>query len=346
MIVNAYAVLDIFTSLARLLLGLLVIGLAFSTWWQRRGDLAAEQKTRIEDRFYLLVLLGLFLVVLNITSWPLLYLLLQSYVPQWPGVMCIYGVTQVGKGSLGTSRFLPVLLTALQLLKPALVFLTGAWFVLYSINRRTMTAPLMPALLVFTILLGVVAVADSTAESAYLVIPKKEEFLSAGCCSGAIESDSQAARFVPGLALDEETRPWLYAAYYVVNLGMCAAITLYIRRPEWGKSGIGLLPLVSGALVSVPVNWVFLVEIAAPTLLHLPHHHCPYDLIPVVPESLAAIALFVLGCFATGWACVAAFADRPQTRPFLGDEVAKLLRLALWGYCFSLAMLSFEMALA
>ena len=57
-------------------------------------------------------------VGLGLASWPLLYLLLQSYVPEWPDVMCIYGVTRVGAGSVGASRFLPGLVTALQVLKP------------------------------------------------------------------------------------------------------------------------------------------------------------------------------------------------------------------------------------
>ena len=77
----------------------------------------AEDRTPLEERNYLLSLLALLLLGLNLASWPLLYLLLQSYVPDWPGVMCIYGVTRVGAGSTASS-IPPALLTALQGISP------------------------------------------------------------------------------------------------------------------------------------------------------------------------------------------------------------------------------------
>jgi len=88
--------------------------------------------------------------------------------------MCIYGVTRIGTGSLGPSRFLPTLVTVLQATKPALVFLSGAWFVLHTLNRRTRTASLTGRVLVLLVLAGSLAVADAAVETAYLVIPKKE----------------------------------------------------------------------------------------------------------------------------------------------------------------------------
>src|SRR3712207_8430081 len=42
---------------------------------------------------------------------------------------------------------------------------------------------------------------------------------------------------------------------------------------------------------------LFLVEEAAPALLGLPYHHCPYDLIPQAPEAVVAVGLFLAGCF-------------------------------------------------
>ena len=102
-----------------------------------------------------------------------------------------------------------------------------------------------------------------------------------------------------------------------------------------------------GAVASLAVNIVFLIEVAAPTLLRLPEHHCPYDLIPDRPESIVAAALFIAGCFCVGWACVAGwFGKCAETTPFLGSQVAKILRLALTGYALSLMMLSVELVLA
>jgi hypothetical protein len=346
LILNAYAILDAALALLRLGLGLLVLGLGFRAWrvWIR-GALPPEGRKALEDRCYLLYCLGALLVVLNVISWPLLYLLLQSYVPQWPGVMCIYGVTQVGAGSLGPSRFLPRLLTALQLTKPALVFASGAWFVLYLLNRSTRTAPLTGRVLGVLLLAGVLAVADAAAEMAYLTIPKQEEFLSGGCCAAAFDAESQAARFLPGALLGEAAVPWLYSAYYAANLGMALAL-FGVRRLSRALPAT-LLPLLLGAALSVAVNAVFVLEVAAPRLLHLPHHHCPYDLIPVAPESLVALALFAGGAFAVGWACLVGWLGRaPETAAPLAGTVGRLLGLGLLGYLGSAVMLSLELALA
>jgi hypothetical protein len=346
-ILNGYAVLDAFLGLLRLALGLLVLALgvrALRAWG--RGPLTPEGRKALEDRCYLLFALALLLVVLNAVSWPLLYLLLQSYVPEWPGVMCIYGVTQIGEGSLGPGRWLPRLLTALQLTRPALVFLSGAWLTLYLLNRSTRTAPLTGRVLAVLLAAALLAVADAAAELAYLAIPKKEEVLEGGCCTEAFDLDSGASRFLPHALLGGDAAPWLYAAYYLTNLGMTFALLGAARLSRRRLPGAALPPLLLGAVLGVAVNAVFLIEVAAPRLLHLPLHHCPYDLVPEAPESLLAVALFVGGAFAVGWACVASWLGRSaETRPLLPGAVGRLLWLGAVGHLGSLVMLSVELAL-
>lgn len=350
MILNAYAVLDAFVSLLRMGLGLLVLWLGLSAWvmWRRLAP-ASEQRKSLEDRCYLLFLLAGLLLWLNVLSWPIFYLLLQSYVPEWPGVMCIYGVTRIGSGSLGPARYLPGLVTALQVLKPALVFLSGAWFVLYLINRRTRTAPLTGRVLSLLLVAGLVAVADATAEGAYLVIPKKEEFPSSGCCTTSFDAASGSSRFLPPALLGEERIPQLFAAFYAVNgalvLGLLLGVRLCRRRRAVRLVWLGLL--LVGAALSVVVNGVFLVEVAAPRLLHLPYHHCPYDLVPGAPESLAAVALFLAGNCCVGWACVAGWlGGSPESRAVLPRTVGRLLTVAFLCYLWFVVMMSVELALA
>ena len=195
MILNAYAVLDAFVGLLRFGLGLLVIALGLAVWraWRRSIQFPEERK-KLEDRCYLLFLLGGLLLCLNIVAWPLFYLLLQSYVPQWTGVMCIYGVTQIGKGSMNSSRYLPSLITAVQIFKPILIFLSGTWFVLYLVNRRTRTAPLTGRVLLVLLVAGGLAVADAAAEVAYIGIPKKEERPTGGCCTMSLDQSLPAVR--------------------------------------------------------------------------------------------------------------------------------------------------------
>jgi hypothetical protein len=347
MILNAYAVLDAALSLLRLLVGLLVVGLAITSLRGVRISAPSEGRMSLEDRGSLLFLLAFLLLGSSLASWPLLYLLLQSYVPEWPGAMCIYGVTQVGYGSLGASRFLPGLLKALQVMKPALVFCGGAWLVLHLANHRTSTAPLTRRTLLVLVVLGLLAAADAAVELSYLAIPKKEEFLPAGCCTAAFDERSHASRFLPEALTTESARRWLSGAYYGANLAMVLGLLSRVRRLRCPGTKPRLAALLAGALITLLVSAVFLVEVAAPLLLRLPYHHCPYDLIPRVPEAVLGVALFLGGTFSVGWACVAGwFADCPETRPFLGEDLRKILTMGLWLYLGSLVMMSVELALA
>src|SRR5262249_18719433 len=155
-----------------------------------------------------------------------------SYVPDFPGAMCIYGVTQIGTGSINASRYLPGLVKSLEVLKPALVFLSGAWFVLYLLNRQSRSAPLLRRVLVLLLAVGVVAMADATAEAAYLLIPKREEFLPSGCCTEAFDAESHASRFLAQSLFTAEVQPWLSAAYYGLNTSLVALLAAqYYRAP-------------------------------------------------------------------------------------------------------------------
>ena len=361
MILNAYAVLDAFVSLLRLGLGLPLVWFAVVTWGRwRRSDRSPAHRQELEDRSYLLFLLAGLLLALNLLAWPLLYLLLQSYVTEWPGVMCIYGVTRVGRGSLGSSRYLPTLLTALQAAKPLLVFLSGAWFVLHLVNRRTRTAPFTGRILLVLFAASLLGSADAATELAYLVIPKKEELLSSGCCMAAYDLDGGPGRFVPPHLLGENSVGWLSAAYYAFNAGMVVALATCVRvgrhratnhlpttLPNGRRYCGWLAPLLAAALATLAVDTVFLTEVAAPRLLRMPDHHCPYDLVSVAPRSLGAVALFVGSTFCVGWACVVGWFGRgPESESFGAGVVGTLLRLAAVGYGASVLILSAELMLA
>lgn len=345
MILNSYAVLMAFVASIRLLLGLFTLGLGTAAW---RAAAAAprssEARSTLEDRCYLLFLLALLLITLNLVSWPLLYLLLQSYVPEWPGVMCIYGVTRIGEDSLGPAAFLPGLLTLMQLTRPALVFAGGAWFVLYLLNRQTQTAPLLGRLLLLLLPVAALAVADAAADLVYLGIPKQEEFPTGGCCTAAFGEGTD--RFQPTSLWGEAAHPWLWAGFYGGNLALILALVA-ATRPRLRPEGVGMGLLLLLGVGTLAAGALFLVEIAAPRILQLPYHHCPYDLIPEAPESVVTIVLFLGGFFFLGWAAVVrGFGRVPETQSLLPGTVQGLLRLSLWSYLASLAMLSLELALA
>ncbi len=345
MILNAYAVLDLFLVLVRFFLGLgVILGSWYSRNQGRRGG-SPEHTGHGEDSGYLVFLGAIILLGINLASWPLFYLLLQSYVTAWPGVMCIYGVTQIGSGSIGVSRLLPGLLTILQVTKPILVFVSGWWLVLHLVNRRTSTSPLKNRLLLALVLLGFLAGADAVVEAAYLIIPKTEIILSVGCCTNSFSGVGQPERFLPFSRFSPETQGGLSEAYYGLNLAMVLALFLSTRLWRPNRMGLGVLFL--GAVLSLAVNGVFLTEVAAPILLHMPQHHCPYDLPMRVPESMVAVVLFFIGNFAVGWAALAGWLCRSrETAPFLNETIGHFLALGQFGYLSSLVMLTLELYLA
>ena len=343
MILNTYALLDGFVALLRLFLAGFVIYLSVAIWRKWNPTASSDGRSELENRSYLLFALALMLLVLNLASWPILYMLLQSYVSEWPGVMCIYGVTQIGSGSQGASRFLPDVLRALQILKPVLVFVSGAWMMLYLANRRTETAPLMGRVLVTLTVLGMLAALDSTVEITYLVIPKKEDFYSAGCCMIAEDSPG---RFLPSSIVGENGRSWLSRMYYGLNGVIILALLVQLRTSCFRVNRLRLTLLFAGALIALFVSGVFLLDVAAPVLLHMPNHHCAYDLIPQVPEVVLAVASYIAGTLAVGWGCVAAWlADCPESRPFLREQVRVTLAMGVFGYLGAMLMLSIELAL-
>ncbi len=347
MILNGYTILSLFLCILRLMLSVVIVATGWSSWRLARRISQLDEREAVESRSYLLFLSAIVLMGINVASWPVFYALLQSYVREWPAAMCIYGVTQIGAGTQGISRFLPGLLTSLQWTKPLLLFLCGAGFVLYLINRRTRSAAIQQRVIIALLFIGLGTMFDSAVEAAYLVIPKKEIHLAGGCCTNPLDEIQQAEKFIPRLQLDERQRPRLAGAYYLLNLSLIATlfgVTVGVSRESIRTWRWPLLLIASAAL---PLSLWYLVEIAAPTILRLPFHRCAYDLITVAPESMLAVAFYLLSCCCVGWACLAAQVGRcEQTAPFLPDYLRRLLWLALFGYAASLIIVAMEMLLA
>jgi len=308
-ILNPYSVLAAFAATLRVVLGLLVLSLGL----RRRGP--------DEGRYYLLFTLSVTLVGVAVVSWPLLYLVLQSYVPEWPRVMCIQGVTRIGAGSLGAPASLPLLLDLLEATKPLLVLAAGAWLVLHLGMRAERTGAPGGRVLAGMLAAAGLAAADGALELAYLFIPKSEKFLSVGCCTFSTLTAEATGKSLHDAMLGGggRTPAWLAPAYFAVTALTYGA--LHLRSRRW--------PSVLLALLSVPVTLLFLREVASPAFLRLPYHRCIYCMLKDAPESIVAVALFATGALATLWA---AFARDAQREP--------LRRAARFGYLASMLMMA------
>jgi hypothetical protein len=321
-VLNAFSCVAAFAAVLRAILALLVlvVGIRAIRRWRGEGS---------EERYYLLGLASLTLLALAVVSWPLLYLVLGSYVPLWPGVMCIRGVTRIGTGSVGASSWLPPLVGTLLYTKPLLIFVSGAWLALHLVSRQAKRSGGTPTILLALLLLGTLALADSAVETAYLFIPKQETFLEAGCCAASTSQVASEDPVVPAAAASPHRRGVVTAAFLATGVATLLALTLAIRR----RRGL-LLPLAAAA-ASIPVGIAFL-GVAAPWFLHLPYHDCVYCLLGQMPETGIAIGLYTLGAFAVGWAALACSFGREGGS---GEGVfLPLLRAARFCYLGALLM--------
>ncbi len=344
MIVNPYAILDALVALLRLPLGVALVALGSAAWLRTRRTTMPEDRTALEDRCYLLLTLAVVVQWLNVISWPLFYLLLQSYVAEWSGVMCIYGVTQIGSGSDGPSRFLPPLLVGLQVFKPALVFGSGAWFALYQLNRQSRTGPLLGRVMLLLLALGLLAVVDAATELTYLVIPKKEVFPWSGCCTEALATARRLSGPAPWFGPDRPAL--LIGAYAGIQAFLGVLLACQWRWPTRGRSVLlAATALLAG--LALPVSYWFLADIAAPRILNLPEHACAYDLLPRAPWAVAAVALHFLGCCAVGWAILVYWlGNHAEVAAFVPGISQRWLRLALVSYLLSVVAIGVALLLA
>ena len=328
MILNAFSVVAAFLAVLRTALGLAVVVAGVRAIRRARS---VRERGVGEERFHLLLASCFTLAGLAAVSWPLLYLVLESYVLSWPGVMCVQGVTRIGAASVGPASWLPLLLGILAVTKPLLVFVSGAWLVLHVRNRRGRTDALLVPVLGTLTLAGLLAVADGAAETAYLVIPKEEKFLAAGCCAAELP-----ARGVPVPEAPPDQKAAITAAFLGVGSGVVLALSAAIR---YGGAWLWVALLL--AIASLPLGFLFLEGVAAPRFLHLPYHHCVFCLARRMPETLVGIALYVTGALGVGWAVVGrlgggGLASSEDARPERTGE--GLLRTARFGYLGALVM--------
>jgi hypothetical protein len=252
--------------------------------------------------------------------------MLQSFIPDVPGAMCIFGTTQVR----------PVLIRSLEVLKPILFFLIGAWFILYGIDRTARTYSLTNRKFLFFWVLCVLAGLDAVGDLV-LAITYAPPGIPVTCCTviGDIQFPVARIKTPPILGTrGGELGTVLYHGIHLLSVGIVAALLMTRRWKASGKGHRGALWLsLLLAISGVVITCVAMIDRIGPTLMKLPHHHCPYCLLQYVPVSIAFLGLELLATYSLGWAFIAGTLGRTEeTRAISSERVQKLWKLA----CFCL----------
>ena len=328
MILNVFTLTVIFTSFLTLVL--LIVGAAFtlSLGTREREQDGKEHERSVENRLYLTFLLVAAALLCRGLNWPLFYLMLQSFIPDVPGAMCIFGTTQV----------MPVLIRFLEVLKPILFFLIGAWFILYGIDRSTKTYSLTNRKFLFFWALCFLAGLDAIGDMA-LAITYAPPGIPVTCCTVIGDIQFPVARIKTPAILGTrggELGTVLYHGIHLFTVGIIAVLLMTRRWKAAGKGHVGSLWLsLLLAIGGMVITCVAMVDRIGPALMKLPHHHCPYCLLQHVPVSIAFLSLELLGDFSLGWAFIAGTLGRTEeTQAISSDTIRKLWTSA----CFCLSI--------
>jgi hypothetical protein len=324
MSLDAFSVLVFFLAAVEVVLGVAAVAIGVREARAPAGDDAVA-----EARRPLLALVAGTLLAVALASMPLLWLLLASWVPRWPGIMCVEGVRRIGTSSVGVAAKLPLLVHALDFTKPLLVFLAGAWLVLRRGGGRNAVRRAALA----AVMLGGAAIVDGAAAGAYVAIPKEEIPAVGGCCMAAANETEREAGLTPAGAsrdLDDTGRTAL--SFIAVASLLAAGAAIVARLPA--AAGARTFLLAGLAAASLPKAVSFLADVAGPLLLGLPYHHCVWCAFATAPETIVGASLYLLGVFGAGWALVARIAAGGED----SDAGRRLLFVAAFGFAASAAM--------
>lgn len=327
MIINVFTIISLFIAAVSLVLGLFQAGVSLFLYKNWKKVRTGEEKTRLEDFAYLVLLIASVVLMVRLLSWPLFYATLNSYVPEIQGAMCVAGVTQI---QAGMARLL-------QTIKPLVFFAVGGWLLLNMLDRSTKTGPLMEKKFLLLSLVSLLVIGDSLGEMVYLF--KVKATTSVACCTTIFDVPSRSSAMIPKSIFGEGYGGLMIPIYYISN----AIVLGFIGILLWTGS-TGIVALSSAfflALVSVPITGVCALEKIAPTLMELPYHHCLYCFPKNVPDGAIIIALFVIGTFSMGWAFMLKLLGRSsETEKTLHKYIKNLLWLAFVGLLSSMAMVS------
>jgi hypothetical protein len=293
MILNALSITLIFIGLLSAFLAIWggASSLILYKKWGR--PFTPEEKTSLEDRSYLVLLIMVIALIIRLINWPLFYATLQSFISDIEGAMCIFGVTQV---KVGLTRFL-------EFLKPINFFLIGGWLILHVLDRVTKTSPLVKRKLLLLSALSFLVLIDSIGDI-FLILGIAPGTL-VSCCTTVTDILNRPTRTTPESIFGPQYAQSLKTLYLITHLLLIGLMGLVLKFKKlgntfsWRRRILGFLFLF--ALLNAALFVLSQIEVFSPAMMHLPFHHCLYCLWQYVPDSIVLYLLFILGTFSVGW---------------------------------------------
>jgi len=338
MILNALSITMIFLGVLSVLLTIWggISSLILYRKWERPSR--SEEKTSLEDRSYLILLIMVIVLLVRLINWPLFYITLQSFISDIEGAMCIFGVTQV---KLGLTRFL-------EFLKPITFFLIGGWFILHILDRATKTSPLMRRKLFLLSIISLLVLIDSLGDI-FLILGIAPESL-VSCCTTITDILNRPTRTTPEAFFGPEYAHPLQVLFFITHLALIGIIGITLKSKTLEITFLRRRPILGLLFLFAILNaFIFLlsqIEVFAPRMMHLPFHHCLYCLWQYVPDSIAMYLFFILGTFSVGWGFTTdLFGKIGEASDLLSNYLRKIYWFAFFFLSASLILLIIHLLL-
>lgn len=315
--------------------GIVVLSVA-GNW--KKPITASAGHNLFEKRLDHLFLFASIVLAFRLCSYPLFYGVLQSFVKDIDGAMCIYGVTQV----------LPGLCGFLEIIKPIIFFLIGGWLLLHLLTIQSKTRLLVLKKLIFLLVITVAIFIDSMGDLFFFLNMNSDTTVR--CCTTALDSSFRISLIGCRYLLGQYYEKPLLFIYYLSNLlllGIAGYVLLEkkLEVKEIKRKRFLRLVFIVG-LINFFLTGLAMFEIIAPRLMKLPYHHCLYCLLQYVPDSFLIIGFFMLGTFGFGWAFgLEIVTTDKETSGNLSGFLNRLYQFSFLGLSLSLLMVTFHLLL-
>jgi hypothetical protein len=339
MIINIYTLIMLFVAFVSVFLGGVLL---YATIKSLVGSktITLTEKSKFEQKGYLIFLIACVAIAIRAIAWPWFYFMLQSFVPEIPGAMCMFGVTQI----------LPSTVTFLQIIKPIAFFIMGGWMLGYYVDKSTPTTPLARRNLYFLLVVCGILLADSTTDIFYIF--RMKPLMSVSCCATFFDMPLRPSAMIPQAVLGSHFQGILFILYYLINIILITLLFTTLSG-KWQSltplsRKIILYSQAAVGVVNIPVVIFSFFENIAPRLMQLPYHHCIYCFMGngTVPDAPIILGSFIIGTFGIGWMGILRilYKDK-EVRPATERLIRKVNSLSAFCLLASLIMVTVHLVL-